>query len=117
MDIAGRVLIPIVWTVGRPVVRGHSLTMTMCREALGVIVRDDAESRVFLVDGRVMSLEELSAEYPELKDPVSSLRQGVSRAVSGRALTIEALQDNNRRKTGARSRMGCWQTVWVLAER
>lgn len=69
-----RVLIPVAWTVGRPVVRRHGLTACMCREALGVIVRDDEGFRVLLCDGRVLSLSELVEECPSLHDAVAGLR-------------------------------------------
>ena len=66
-------LIPIAWTVGRPVVKAHALRVAMCREALGVIVRDDDSVRVFLSDGRVITVGELVASYPSLEAVVSSL--------------------------------------------
>ena len=70
VTIGGRELIPIAWTVGRPVMRGHSLYMAMCREALGVILRDDSGLRVLLADGRALTTAQLMAEQPSLRDAV-----------------------------------------------
>jgi hypothetical protein len=73
VTIGGHELIPIAWTVGRPVMRGHALYMAMCREALGVIVREDASLRVLMADGRVLTTAQLMAEQPSLRDAVSAL--------------------------------------------
>lgn len=72
--IGDRELIPIAWTVGRPVVKSHTLRVAMCREAFGVIVRDDNGLRVLLADGRVLTVNELVAAHPSLEAAVSSLQ-------------------------------------------
>lgn len=74
VNVGGWVLIPIAWTVGRPVLRRRSLSAAMCREAFGVVVRDQAELRVLLCDGRVMSLDELATDYPSLREALERLR-------------------------------------------
>lgn len=71
--IGRRGLFPIAWTVGRPVIRGHVLSMAMCREALGVIVRDSAGLRALMADGRELTVAQFVAEYPSLHDAVSDL--------------------------------------------
>ena len=73
VTVHGRELIPIAWTVGRPVMRGHALNVAMCREALGVIVRDDSGLRVLMADGRALTTAQLMAEQPSLRDAVSAL--------------------------------------------
>jgi hypothetical protein len=73
VTMCGHELIPIAWTVGRPVVHGHALNVAMCREALGVIVREDASLRVLMADGRALTAAQLMAEHPSLRDAVSAL--------------------------------------------
>jgi len=73
VTIGGRELIPIACSVGRPVIRGHVLNVAMCREALGVIVRDDSGLRALLADGRELTMAQLVAEHPLLHDAVSAL--------------------------------------------
>ncbi len=73
LRVAGHDLIPIVWTSGRRVWRSGSLMIAMCREAIGVIVQDGTGLRVFLADGREITVEQLLCEYPSLRDGVSSL--------------------------------------------
>jgi len=73
VTVHGRELIPIAWTVGRPVMRGHALNVAMCREALGVIVQDDSGLRVLMADGRALTTAQLMAEQPSLRDAVSAL--------------------------------------------
>ena len=76
VQVGRLVLVPIAWTVGRPALRGRNLSVAMCREAFGVIVLDGENARAFLVDGRVMSLDELAVECPSLRDALDALRQG-----------------------------------------
>ncbi len=45
----------------------------VCREALGVIVRDSSGLRVLMADGRELTTTQLVAEYPSLHDAVSAL--------------------------------------------
>jgi hypothetical protein len=74
VTIGGRVLFPIAWTVGRPAIGRHSLRVAMVREAFGVIVRDDEGVRVFLTDGRTVSVDELVDTCPSLAAVLDSLR-------------------------------------------
>jgi hypothetical protein len=73
VTIGDHELIPIAWTVGHPVVKPRTLRVAMCREALGVIVRDDVGLRVFLADGRVMTADELVVAHPSLAGSVAAL--------------------------------------------
>ncbi len=75
LRVSGRELIPIAWTIERTVMRRHGVMVAMCREAFGVIIRDDAGLRVLLVDGRDISADELLAEHPSLADAVAALRR------------------------------------------
>ena len=75
MTVGGRELYPVAWTVGRPAIGHHSLRVAMVREAFGVIVRDGDGVRAYLVDGRVVTLTELAAEYPSMADAVATLGQ------------------------------------------
>jgi hypothetical protein len=45
----------------------------VCREALGVIVRDPSGCRVLMADGRQLTTAQLVAEHPSLRDAVCRL--------------------------------------------
>ncbi len=73
VHVAEHDLIPIVCTVGRRDWFSKGFMMAICREAIGVIVRDDAGLRAFLTDGREITIEQLVSQYPSLSDAVSAL--------------------------------------------
>jgi hypothetical protein len=64
---------PIVWTVVRRDVSARGLSMVMCREAFGVVVRRDEGARAYLVDGRVLTVEDLALEHPSLADGLATI--------------------------------------------
>lgn len=71
--VAGHDLIPIVWTVERRDWLPTGFMMAMCREAIGIIVRNRAGLHVYLADGRDVTIEQFVSEYPSLTDVVSGL--------------------------------------------
>jgi hypothetical protein len=66
-------LYPVVLALVRRDIRGHALSVVMCREALGVVVRRHSEVRAFMVDGRVLTVEELALEHPSLADGLAAI--------------------------------------------
>ena len=73
VSIAGYEVTPISWTYRHRFDRGRFVSLTIAREALGVIVRDAAGYQVLMVDGRELTLAELALEYPSLSDSISRL--------------------------------------------
>jgi len=73
VSIAGHVFTPISWTARHRMDRGRFVSLTMAREALGVILHDAEGYRVLMADGRELTLAELSVEYPSLSDSLSQL--------------------------------------------
>lgn len=73
VNVDGREIVPIAWTVSRCGVRGLLLNLVVVREAFGVITRDAAGCRALLCDGRTMSLDELAALCPDLREPLAAL--------------------------------------------
>ncbi len=63
--LGGVSLTPIAVTI----VRGFAhpgAPVVLVREALGMIIREARGARVLMVDGRELTLAELTSEYPEL---------------------------------------------------
>ena len=75
VSVGGREVIPIAWTVSRCDVGRGMLNLVVVREAFGVIIRDTAGCRALLCDGRTMTLDELAALSPGLRDPLAALRE------------------------------------------
>jgi hypothetical protein len=73
VSLAGYELTPISWTYCHRFDRGRFVSVTMAREALGVIVHDARGHKVLMVDGRELTLAELALEYPSLSDSISHL--------------------------------------------
>ena len=73
VSMAGYVFTPVSWTVRHHIERGRFMSFSMAKEALGVILHDAEGYRVLMVDGRELTLAELSAEYPSLADSLSQL--------------------------------------------
>lgn len=67
-------LYPIALTLMRRDIKGHALSLVMCREALGVVVRWNSGAHVHMVDGRVLTVEELALEHPSLADGLATIR-------------------------------------------
>ncbi len=53
--------------------KSPTLHVAICREAFGVVVRDGKSLRALLVDGRVLSMNELVEAYPSLAGVVAAL--------------------------------------------
>ena len=73
VSIAGYKLTPISWTARHRLDRGRFVSLTMAREALGVIVHDAEGHRALMVDGRELTLAELALEYPSLSNSLAQL--------------------------------------------
>jgi len=73
VSIAGYAFTPISWTLRHRLDRGRFVSLSMAKEALGVIVHDAEGYRVLMVDGRELTLAELFLEYPSLSDSLSYL--------------------------------------------
>jgi len=67
-------LYPIVWTLVKRDIKGRCLSLMMCCEALGVVVRQDSECRALMVDGRELTVDELALEHPSLAEALAALR-------------------------------------------
>ena len=73
VSIAGCAFTPISWTLRHRLDRGRFVSLSMAKEALGVIVHDADGYRALMVDGRELTLAELALEYPSLADSLSQL--------------------------------------------
>ncbi|MBN1857509.1 MAG: hypothetical protein JW846_11225 [Dehalococcoidia bacterium] len=73
VTISGFTMVPVALTVSYAASRGWNATTVVCREALGVIVREAPSLRVYLADGRTLSLDEFVSIYPSLADAVAAL--------------------------------------------
>ena len=73
VSIAGYMFTPISWTFRHRLHHGRFVSLSMAKEALGVIVHDAEGFRVLMVDGRELTLAELALEYPYLSDSLSQL--------------------------------------------
>jgi len=72
--IAGREFIPVSWTFRHIVDRGDSVMVSMAREALGVILREDDDFIALMSDGRRLTVAELAVEYPSLASSLEDLK-------------------------------------------
>jgi hypothetical protein len=73
VSIAGYEFTPISWTLRHRLDRDTFVSLSMAKEALGVIIRDVEGYRALMVDGRELTLEELALEYPSLAESLSRM--------------------------------------------
>jgi len=73
VSIAGYEFTPISWTLRHRLDRDRFVSLSMAKEALGIIVHYADGYRVLMVDGRELTLAELALEYPSLSDSLSGL--------------------------------------------